>query len=99
MIRFMNLRLRSTQCLSKSEFGAWDQVEAPIKAPNMAENANDADLCEYLVRVEWIKAVPKEQAYWEKGLFAIQHTACRMTSSFTIEKLTQRFGLDGYDAD
>lgn len=73
-------------------------LDAPLEAANMAENANDPDLCEYLVRVEWLKAVPKAEAYWEKGLFAIQHTACRMTSSFTIEKLTQRFGLDGDDA-
>ena len=51
-------------------------------------------LCEYLVRVEWIKSVPKSEAYWEKGLFAIQHTACRLTNRFTIEKLTEHFALD-----
>lgn len=69
-------------------------LDAPLQAPNMGENADDSDLCEYLVRVEWLKVVPKNEAYWEKGLFAIQHTACRLTSSFTIERLTQHFGLD-----
>lgn len=69
-------------------------LNAPLVAQNMAENADDLDLCEYLVRVEWLKAVPKDAAFWEKGLFAIQHTACRMTSSFTIERLSQHFGLD-----
>lgn len=69
-------------------------LDAPLKAKNMQENSSDLDLCEYLVRVEWIKAFPKTQAYWEKGLFAIQHTACRLTSSFTIEKLSKYFGLD-----
>lgn len=69
-------------------------LNAPLSAPGMDENADNLDLCEYLVRVEWIKAVPKDKAYWEKGLFASQHTACRMRNSFTIEKLSQHFGLD-----
>lgn len=69
-------------------------LDAPLKATRMGENLEDLDLCEHLVRVEWIKTVPKNKAYWEKGLFASQHTACRMTSSFTIAKLSQHFGLD-----
>lgn len=69
-------------------------LDAPLVAKKMGENASDLDLCEYLVRVEWIKTVPRTEAYWEKGLFAIQHTACRLTSSFTIERLSQHFGLD-----
>lgn len=69
-------------------------LNAPLEAPNMAENANDLDKCEYLVRVDWIKEVPKTQAHWEKGLFANQNTACRMTNRFTLERLTQHFNLD-----
>ena len=69
-------------------------LHASLVAPKMDENADDPDLCEYLVRVEWIKAVPRIEAYWEKGLFALQHTACRLTSSFTIERLSQHFDLD-----
>jgi hypothetical protein len=69
-------------------------LNAPLKASNMGENAEDLDLCEYIVRVEWIKTFPRNQAYWEKGLFAIQHTACRLTNAFTIEKLSKYFGLD-----
>lgn len=68
-------------------------LQAPLAAPKMDENADDSDLCEYIVRVEWIKAVPRTEAYWEKGLFALQHTACRLTSSFTIERLSRHFGL------
>lgn len=69
-------------------------LNAPLEAPKMDENADDLDLCEYAVRVEWLKTAPKHEAYWEKGLFAIQHTACRMTSSFTIARLSKHFGLD-----
>ncbi|MDO3377316.1 hypothetical protein [Geoalkalibacter halelectricus] len=69
-------------------------LQMPMQAKNMAKNADDPVLSEYLVRVEWLKAVPKNEAHWEKGFFAIQHTACRLTSSFTIEKLSQHFGID-----
>jgi hypothetical protein len=69
-------------------------LRVPLVASKMSENADNLDLCEYLVRVEWLKIFPKNSAYWEKGLFAIQHTACRMTSSFTIKRLSQHFGLD-----
>ncbi len=69
-------------------------LNAPLAAPKMGENAADSDLCEYLVRVEWIKAAPRTEAHWEKGLFANQNTACRLTNSFTIERLSHHFKLD-----
>jgi hypothetical protein len=69
-------------------------LNAPLDASKMGENADDLARSEYLVRVEWVCAVPKGEAYWETGLFAIQHTACRMRSRFTIERLTKHFGLD-----
>jgi hypothetical protein len=69
-------------------------LQAPLLAPNMGKNSDDLDLCEYLVRVEWVREVPRTEAYWERGLFANQHTACRLTNSFTIERLSQHFDLD-----
>lgn len=69
-------------------------LKAPLIARNMDDNIDNLDLCEYLVRVEWIKTLPRDEAYWEKGLFANPNVACRMTSSFTIERLSQHFGLD-----
>lgn len=53
-------------------------LEAPLVTKRMGENADDAELSEYLVRVEWLKDVEKSEAYWEKGLFASQHTVCRL---------------------
>lgn len=69
-------------------------LDAPLAAQEMDRDQDNDELCAYLVRVEWIKTVPREEAYWEKGLFALQHTACKMTSSFTIERLTQHFGVE-----
>ena len=68
-------------------------LTAPLQAPNMGKDAHDPDLAEYLVRVEWIKALPRDGAIWEKGMFANQNTVCRLTNKFTFERLIQRFGL------
>ena len=60
-------------------------LDASVKAPNMAENVDKPELCEYLVHIEWLKIVPQSQVYWEKGLFAIQHTVCRLRNRFLIQ--------------
>jgi hypothetical protein len=69
-------------------------LEAPVRATHMAENADDAEKSEYLVRVRWDEHVPVEQAYWEKGMFANQLTACKLRHKFTLERLAERFGLE-----
>lgn len=69
-------------------------LEATLEAPQMDKNATDPELCSYLVRVAWLKTVSRDDAYWEKGLFASQHTACKLRNRFTIERLTQHFELE-----
>jgi hypothetical protein len=69
-------------------------LNAPLRDLRMGEDLDDPERCEYLVRVEWIKTVSKAEAYWETGLFAIQHTACRLRNQFTIEKVSQHFGIE-----
>ena len=74
-------------------------LEAPLAAPAMAEGADDDEMSEYLVRVEWIKTLPREQAIWEKGMFANQNTAVRMRDQFTLELLIDRFDLEGGESN
>jgi hypothetical protein len=52
------------------------------------------DRDEYIVPIDWIKTLDREKAIREKGLFANQHSACKLRNSFTLKTLTQRFGLD-----
>lgn len=65
-----------------------------LKAPRMGENAGDEDKSEYLVRVDWIEARSKTDAYWTAGLFANQNTVCRLRNKFTLEKLRAHFGVE-----
>ena len=69
-------------------------LEAPLRAAAMDENVEDPEKSEYLVPVQWIRTLPREQAIWEKGMFANQNTACALRNRFTLERLTARFKLD-----
>jgi hypothetical protein len=57
-------------------------------------NADDPEMREIMVRVEWIKAVPKTEAFWEKGMFANQSSVCKLRNRFTLEHLAQHFELN-----
>ncbi|WP_228468790.1 hypothetical protein [Paenibacillus sp. JNUCC32] len=61
---------------------------------NMVKDVDDPDLCEYVVRVDWIKTLLKHEAIWEKGMFANQNSACKLRNQFTIERLTHHFQID-----
>jgi hypothetical protein len=70
--------------------------EVDLAAPNMAWNTGDRELCEYLVPIEWLKAVPLAAAAQEKGFFRNQNTVCRPRSAawqHTVERLKQRFDV------
>jgi hypothetical protein len=68
-------------------------LEAQLENPNIGGNANNLELCEYVVGVDWIKTLPQDEAIWEKGMFANQNTAVRLRDPFTLERLTAIFGL------
>ncbi|MCP4605310.1 MAG: hypothetical protein GY847_33125 [Proteobacteria bacterium] len=69
-------------------------LNAKLKASGLKEKSDDPNLCEYFVRVDWIKTVKDEEAYWEKGLRANQNSAFKLKSRFTLDKLIQFFDID-----
>jgi hypothetical protein len=68
-------------------------LEAPLAAPALEEYARDPEKMEYAVRVDWIRTLEKQDAISERGLFANQNSACRLTDRKTLETLIDRFGL------
>ncbi|WP_339304096.1 endonuclease NucS domain-containing protein [Paenibacillus sp. FSL R5-0519] len=60
----------------------------------MDKDVDDPDLCEYVVRVKWIKTRAKQEAIWEKGMFANQNSACKLRNQFTLDRLTEHFELE-----
>jgi len=57
---------------------------------------DDADNAEYIVKVDWIKAVDKHEAVKEVGFFGNQNTVCKPTTqkwNHTVERLKKRWGI------
>jgi len=57
-------------------------------------NDDDDDHAEWVVPVEWLDTRPEQEAYWDKGMFASQHSACKLRQEFTLERLSNHFGID-----
>lgn len=74
-------------------------LESTLRAPNMGRMKDDPEQCEYLVRVEWITTLPREEAIWETGFFANQNTVARLRNRFTLDMLVRRFGLEDGEAE
>ncbi|MCH6485378.1 hypothetical protein MMG85_17640 [Pseudoxanthomonas sp. LH2527] len=58
---------------------------------------DDADAAEYLVGVDWLRAVPISQAIHEAGFFGNQNSVARPRAESwvkTVERLKERFGID-----
>lgn len=54
--------------------------------------ASDDD-SEWVVPIKWSHTVPGKDAYWEKGLFANQNSACKLRQEFTLDRLAQHFDI------
>jgi hypothetical protein len=69
-------------------------LKAELQAEDMAEDADDPELSEYLARVRWIATRPRDQAFWEKGMFANQNVVAKLRQPFTLQRLAEAFNLD-----
>lgn len=82
-----------------------DGVSIPIldvsdlKAPDMGQDADIPAEAEYLTRVGWIAVRDRQQAVWEKGMFANQNVVAKLRQPFTLQRLSEVFGLDRAAAD
>lgn len=78
--------------------GVWRPLAGlELRAPyrHVADPADVTDEnAEYVIPVRWMHAVDLDGAYWEGGMFANQHSACQLAQRFTIERVTERFGLE-----
>lgn len=76
--------------------GEWRRLaDQPLQGRYGAADPGVADdLAEWIVPMEWIDARPLEDGFWEKGLFASQHSACKLRQEFTLERLADHFGID-----
>ncbi|BDO43808.1 hypothetical protein CELD12_32980 [Cellulomonas sp. NTE-D12] len=73
-------------------------LQGPYRHVEPGEPITD-DNAEYVVPVRWLRASPAERAYWEKGMFANQNSACKLRQEFTLDRLMSHFGVDDVGAE
>ena len=66
----------------------------PLQETYRHEGDADDNIAEWVVPVEWTRAIPREKGFWKPGMFANQNTAAKMHSQFTIDQFSEAFGLD-----
>jgi hypothetical protein len=70
-------------------------AQQPLQASYEHKNADPSDdPAEYVVPVKWLATRPREQAVWRKGMFANQNSACKLRNRYTLDVLSEEFGID-----
>jgi hypothetical protein len=87
------LRARDFQVEEEGVRKPLTDPQVHLVQPAILNDLEDEVRCEYLAPVRWIKAVPREEAYREPGMFAIPIAACRLRHRSTLEKLYKHFTL------
>jgi hypothetical protein len=68
-------------------------LQQPLAQSGMARHGEDPTRAEYLVGVDWIKAIPVAEAKRFDGMFANQNVVCKLRDPKTIEFLREQFGV------
>ncbi len=73
--------------------GSWRPLaEQPLGGGYRHRGAGDEN-DEWVVPVTWLSARPESDAFWQKGMFASQHSACKLRQEFTLGLLEGHFGV------
>ncbi|WP_239111590.1 hypothetical protein [Phycicoccus sonneratiae] len=75
--------------------GEWvDLAEQPLEGTYVHPGEEDDDNAEWVVPVAWLDARAERDAFWEKGMFGNQHSACKLRQEFTLGRLADHFDID-----
>lgn len=74
-----------------------DGLEVPYldatKSPEAGQHMDDPALAEWIVPVDWIDARSRQDAIKDSDFFANQNSATRLAHGYTVQRLTDEFGL------
>jgi hypothetical protein len=69
-------------------------LELDLEAPAMDRGLDDPDRSEYVVRVRWTVAWPREDAFWIPGLYANENSVTKLRDSWTLQRLCEAFSVE-----
>ena len=92
----MESRVKADEFMVQAAHGAVPITEQPDCDPEIKEALSDANLANYLVRVEWTHSVPLSQAVRERGFFGNQNSVCQPRASkweYTVNRLKEVWNI------
>jgi hypothetical protein len=69
-------------------------LEQPLKALLAYENKDNPEMCEWAVRVNWVKTFNWEEARTFSGIFANPNVVCKLRHPETLQFVEQEFEVD-----
>jgi hypothetical protein len=69
-------------------------LDAPLAAADMGESGDDPETSEYVAAVHWLDVRPRDQAIWEKGMYANQNVVTPLRHPFTLQRLAETFTIN-----
>jgi hypothetical protein len=69
-------------------------LERDLEAPAMDRAIDDPDRREYVVRVRWLVAFSREDAFWIPGLYANENSVTKLRDLWTLQRLSEAFGIE-----
>jgi hypothetical protein len=70
-----------------------DLLALDLEAPAMDRGVDDPDRREYVVRVRWQVAWPREDAFWIPGLYANENSVTKLRDPWTLQRLCEVFAI------
>jgi hypothetical protein len=68
-------------------------LDEDLDAPAMDRAIDDPDRREYVVRVRWLVASPREEAFWIPGLYANENSVTKLRDEWTLQRLCEAFAV------
>jgi hypothetical protein len=65
-----------------------------LEAPAMDREVDDPERSEYVVRVRWQVARPREEAFWIPGLYTNENSVTKLRDSWTLQRLCEVFSVE-----
>ncbi|GIL00924.1 MAG: hypothetical protein BroJett030_08230 [Alphaproteobacteria bacterium] len=69
-------------------------LEQSLSGQNLGHDAENSELAEYVVGIDWKKTFDRNQGKWFKGAFANQNIVCKLRDQATVDFLKAEFGLE-----
>jgi len=74
-------------------------LEVPVRTENIKQHADDPELTEYIVRVQWEWTVPSGQGFWLRHFFSRRVTVTELRDPETSRKVCAHAGIPISEAE